>query len=134
VKGGPGLAGLPQAQANAMAYLALRLYSLNFNLALVFAGASSIAMGALVLRATFVPRILGPLMVVDGLGYLTFSLTTFLVPALGARMFPLIPFVTAAIGEATMYLWLLVKGVNVERWREQAAAADRAASVAAPGT
>jgi hypothetical protein len=57
-----------------MALVFLRLYSLNFNLALVFGGASSIVIGSLILRATFVPRIIGPLMILDGLGYFTFSL------------------------------------------------------------
>ncbi len=128
IKGGPGLSGLAPAQANAMAFVFLRLYSLNFNLALVFGGASSIVLGALILRATFVPRIIGPLMMLDGLGYLAFSLAAFLSPSLVARIFPLIPFVTAALGEGALYFWLIIKGVNVERWQEQAADADRAAS------
>ncbi|HEY6195365.1 MAG TPA: DUF4386 domain-containing protein [Candidatus Eisenbacteria bacterium] len=125
VSGGPGLSGLAPAQANAMALVFLRLYSLNFNLALVFGGASSIVLGSLILRATFVPRIIGPLMMLDGLGYLTFSLTAFLSPSLAAHIFPTIPFVTAAIGEGALYLWLIIKGVNAERWREQAATVDR---------
>ena len=127
VKGGPGLSGLAPAQANAMALVFLRLYSLNFNLALVFGGASSIVMGSLILRATFVPRIIGPLMILDGLGYLTFSLAAFLSPSLAARIYPYIPFVTAAIGEGALFLWLIVKGVNAERWQEQAATMDRGA-------
>ncbi len=129
VKGGPSLSGLAPAQANAMAAVFLRLYSLNFNLALVFGGASSIVMGALILRATFVPRNIGPLMMLDGLGYLTFSLAAFLSPPLAARIFPTIPFVTAAIGEGALYFWLIIKGVNAERWREQAAGTDRAVPV-----
>ena len=110
-----------------MALVFLRLYSLNFNLALVFGGASSIVLGSLILRATFVPRIIGPLMILDGLGYLAFSLVAFLSPSLVARIFPLVPFVTAAIGEGALYLWLIVKGVNAERWQEQAASTYRAA-------
>ena len=94
----------------------------------VFGGASSIVMGCLILKATFVPRVIGPLMMLDGVGYLTFSLTTFLLPSLAARLYPYIPFVTTFLGEGALYFWLIVKGVNAERWREQAAAADRAAS------
>jgi hypothetical protein len=120
VKGEPGLAGLTPAQANAMAFLFLRLHSLNFNLALVFIGAASVAMGFLVLRATFLPRLIGPLMMVDGVGYVTFSLTTFLQPALAARLYPTIPFATT-LGEAALYLWLIFKGVDASRWQEQLA-------------
>jgi hypothetical protein len=120
IKGGQGLSGLAPAQANSMALVFLKLYSLNFNLALLFGGASSIVLGSLILQATFVPRILGPLMMLDGLGYLTFSLSAFLSPSLAAHIFPFIPFSTAAIGEGALFLWLIVKGVNAERWQEQA--------------
>ena len=122
IKGGPGLSGLAPAQANSMAFVFLKLYSLNFNLALLFGGASSIVLGSLILGATFVPRILGLLMILDGLGYLTFSLSAFLSPSLAAHIFPFIPFSTAAIGEGALFLWLIVKGVNAERWQEQARA------------
>jgi len=124
VKGGPGLGGLAPAQANALAFVFLKLYSMNFNLALVFGGASSIVLGSLILRATFVPRIIGPLMMLDGLGYITFSLAAFLSPSLAGRIFPYVPFVTAAIGEGALFLWLIIKGVNAERWQEQAATMD----------
>src|SRR5262249_3752808 len=121
IKGGAGVSGLAPAQANALAYVFLRLHSLNFNLALTFGGVSSIVMGFLILRSTFLPRIIGPLMMLDGLGYLAFSLAAFLAPLLVTRIYPYIPFVTTAIGEGAFYLWLLIKGVNAEAWREQAA-------------
>src|SRR5262249_35808184 len=114
IKGGPGMSGLAPAQANAIALLFLRLYSLNFNLALVFGGASSIVRGVLIGRAPFVPGVIGPLMMTAGLGYPPFSLAPSPPPPLVARIFPLIPFVTAAIGEGALYLWLIVRGVNAE--------------------
>lgn len=84
-------------------------------------------MGFLILRSTFVPRIIGPLMMIDGLGYLTFSLASFLSPPLGAHLFPYIPMLTAFVGEEVLFLWLIFKGVDTVRWQEQAAAMDRAA-------
>lgn len=132
IKGGPALAGLPAAQAGALAYVLLRLYSLTFQLALFFGGASSVVMGFLILESTFVPRVIGPLMMIDGLGYLTFSLSSFLSPPLALHIFPYIPFITAALGEGALLFWLIIRGVNVERWREQAAAMDRAAWSPAP--
>ena len=125
---GPALSALPPAQANALAYLFLRLHSSSFQLALYFCGCSSIVMGFLIPRSTFVPRILGPLMMIDGLGYLVFSLASFLSPPAGARLFPYIPMATAAVGEGALFLWLIFKGVNAERWHEQAAATDRRAA------
>jgi hypothetical protein len=61
------------------------------------------------------PRILGVLMALAGLGWLTF-----LSPPFGAKyLYPYI--LVAAIGEALLTLWLLVMGVNAEAWKEQAA-------------
>ena len=105
-----------------MAFVFLRLHSLNFNLALVFGGASSIVMGCLILRATL--RASDHRAADDDRRtlHLTFSLAAFLSPSLVARIYPYIPFVTAAIGEGALYLWLIFRGVNAERWQEQAAA------------
>jgi len=58
----------------------------------------------------------------DGLGYLTFSLANFLSPPLVTRVYPYIPFGTAFLGEGALFLWLIIKSVNAERWQEQAAA------------
>lgn len=61
-------------------------------------------------------------MQIAGLCYLTDSFALILSPALANRLFPTI-LVPAFVGEASLCLWLLVKGVNVERWMEQAGAA-----------
>jgi hypothetical protein len=70
--------------------------------------------GYLIVRSTFLPRILGALMAFAGLGYLTF-----LWPRLGSALNPwnLIP---GAIGEWGLTIWLLAKGVNQQRWDERA--------------
>ena len=61
-------------------------------------------------------RILGVLMPLAGLGWLTF-----LSPPFGAKyLYHYI--LVAAIGEGLLTLWLLVMGVNAEAWKEQAAA------------
>jgi hypothetical protein len=81
---------------------------------LVFFGVYCLLIGYLIFRSTFLPRILGALMAFAGLGWLTF-----LSPPLGAKyLYPYI--LAAAIGEGALTLWLLVAGVNAERWKEQA--------------
>ena len=77
----------------------------------------NLLIGYLIFRSTFLPRILGALMALSGLGWLTF-----LSPPLANHLFTYI----AAIGilaEALLMLWLLVKGVNEQRWQERASAA-----------
>jgi hypothetical protein len=124
LKGGTSLTALTTDQAQALAFLFLRLHTLLYDLALVFFGSSFILMGYLALRSTFLPRILGVLVAIDGVGYLTFSMATFLSPPFAAHLYPYVPFLTALLGEPPLMLWLILKGVNAERWEEQAAAAS----------
>jgi len=82
---------------------------------LVFFGAYCLLIGYLVFKSTFLPKILGVLMAIGGLGWLTFlspSLVGYLSP------FNLAP---GILGESALTLWLLVKGVNVEEWKKLAA-------------
>src|SRR5438128_2424570 len=81
---------------------------------LVFFGFYCLLIGYLIFRSTFLPRILGALMAFGGLGWLTF-----LLPQLANYLFPynLAP---GILGEGSLTLWLLVIGVNVPRWEEQA--------------
>ena len=127
LKGGPGLSGLTSEQANALAFVFLRLHSSTYQLALLFFGCASLVMSYLILRSTFLPRIIAPFTMIDGLGFLTFCLASFLAPPVAMRLYPYVPFVTAMIGEGPLFLWLIIKSVNAERWLEQAAATDRAA-------
>ncbi len=83
---------------------------------LVFFGFYCLLIGYLIFRSTFLPRILGILMAFGGLGWLTFlsaPLADYLSP------YNLAP---GLLGEGLLMLWLLVMGVNVQRWHEQAGA------------
>lgn len=120
LKGGAGLTAIPAAEASALAMVFLRLHSGTYQLGLFFMGASSLVMAYAILRSTFVPRFLAANMTVDGLGVLTFSLTSFLSPSLALRIFPVIPMGTVAIGSMVFLFWLMIASVNAGRWREQA--------------
>jgi hypothetical protein len=61
---------------------------------------------------------LGVLMALAGLGWLTF-----LAPPLANALSPYV-LVLGFLAELSLMLWLLVKGVNVQRWKQQAAAAE----------
>jgi Domain of unknown function (DUF4386) len=91
-----------------------------FNLAaqvspLLFFGPYCLLLGYLIVRSTFLPRILGALMVLAGLGWLTF-----LVLPAGSHMTAYIEGL-GIVAEALLMLWLLTLGINSERWSEQAA-------------
>jgi len=108
---------MEQLQALALTFVTS---SLQVNdIGLVFFGLHVITVGYLIRRSTFLPRILGALLIVTGVCYLTNSFANFLSLPFKAY---LLPFVAAGglLGEGSLTVWLLVKGVNVQRWNEQA--------------
>ncbi len=109
-------------QLYAMASLSLRSHSSGFGLSLIFFGCFCLVIGYLIFRSGFLPKALGVLMQIAGLSYLTNSFSLILAPAFANRIFPIIV-VPAFVGEASLCLWLLVMGVNVQRWKAQASAA-----------
>jgi hypothetical protein len=100
--------------------LALALFKINgqaFDAYLIFFGLWCILNGYLIFRSTFMPRVLGILVVISGIGWMTF-----ICPPFAHSVFPYIA-VASAIGELPLQLWLLIMGVNSERWNAQAHAA-----------
>jgi hypothetical protein len=84
----------------------------EFKVGMVFFGLQIASVGYLILRSGLVPRIIGGVLVAGGLSYIISSFATFVAPAVGARLSPLV-IPIAILGEGSLTLWLLFKGVNV---------------------
>jgi len=102
-------------QREALALLLLTVNDQAAGMALPFFGFSTLLNGYLILRSTFLPRFLGGLSIVGGLGWLSF-----LYPPLGNQLLPYV-LAVGVLGSAAYVLWLLVMGVNAERWNRRAA-------------
>jgi Domain of unknown function (DUF4386) len=127
LKGVPFLTAFKADQLQALALVSLNLYAQCFFIAMVFFGIHCLLIGYLICRSTFLPRILGVLMAISGLCYLTHGFALVLSPALAAHLFRyLMPL--GLPGEVSLTLWLLVISVNVQRWKEQASAAGECRS------
>jgi hypothetical protein len=106
-------------QLQDLAYVSLRVHGLGYGISLLFFGVSCILFGYLIQQSRYLPRILGVLLVIGGVGYGIFSLTQVLAPSFAAQyLFPwlMLPAFPAELGLA---LWLAVKGVNIPKWQEQ---------------
>ena len=79
-------------------------------------GFQCILIGYLVLRSTFLPRALGALMMLAGIGQLVF-LSTLLPAPLQARLAP-IGYISDGIGEIALALWLLIFGIHLAQWQK----------------
>ena len=86
----------------------------------VWFGFQILSVGYLIVRSYFLPRAIGVLLVLGGSCFLMTSFTSFVSPALGERLAPvLLPIVL--LGEGSLAVWLLIRGVNVEQWRSTTA-------------
>jgi hypothetical protein len=107
------------AQLQAVARSAIMAFGLGFKVSMVYFGLQCATAGYLIARSGFIPRIVGILLGVGGSFYVISSLTYLLSPALGSMLSPVV-IPVAFLGEGCTTLWLLFKGVDVERWRQRA--------------
>jgi hypothetical protein len=99
-----------------ISFEALRWQPRGVNVAIVFSGFYCLLIGYLIFRSTFLPRILSALMTIGGLGWLTYMSTS-----LANNLSPY-NLASGLLGEGLVMLWLLVFGLNAQKWKELAAA------------
>jgi hypothetical protein len=106
-------------QLDALALLFLNAHQDGVYIWQAFFGLHLAMLGYLIFKSGYFPRILGILVVVGALGYLADSYGNILYPNYG-ETFGWVVGVTAVFGELPFFLWLLIKGVNVQRYNERA--------------
>lgn len=120
LQGGSSLSAFTATQLQSLAYVFIKLNSYAFNVDLVFFGLWCVLTGYLIFKSTFLPRIIGVLLAIDGLGWMLY-----LYPPLAYRLFPVIA-TASALAELPLELWLIIAGVNPQRWKEEAGVAESA--------
>lgn len=113
------LAALESDQLQALARVSLRMHALGYNIAGVFFGLQLLLWGWLILKSVFLPRLLGALLVFAAFCYETNAFAGFLAPAFAAQL-PSYILLPGLVAEGGLALWLIVFGLNVAKWKEQA--------------
>ena len=102
-------------QLQALVPLFLDLHEHGIFIAQIFWGLWLIPLGYLIFKSGYIPRILGVLMILGGLGYVIDSFTFFVFPNFDVTVSEY-----TFLGEVLLPLWLLIKGVNIEQWEKRA--------------
>ena len=119
--------GINVEEANALASMFLDGHAIGYRIALVFFGLSILVLGHLLTQSGYFPKVLGYGMMGAAAGYLTDSFAYFLLSNYADYETTLsaVVFAPAIISELALCLWLLVKGVNVQKFATlKAAQAD----------
>ena len=125
LKGAPYLAVFDPNQLQTLAMIFIRLNAQGATIGFIFFGCYCLSLGYLVSRSTFLPRAIGMGLLIAGLGWLTNSVASLLALPFAGTLSPFLAG-AAILGETAFTLWLLVRGVDTQRWMEQASpAADR---------
>ncbi len=122
LEGGHSWTAFRADQLQALALLSHTWFNTGYDISMVFWGFHIILIGLLIVRSAFLPRILGAVLVIGALCYLTSSFADFVAPTFG-KVLGLYIIVPGAVAELLLTLWLLVMGVNAQRWKEQASVA-----------
>jgi hypothetical protein len=119
ILGGEGyLKTFSPEQLQTLALLSFNVYGTASFIFTVHYGVASMLFGYLMVRSGYLPRVLGALWVLGGLGFVTSNVVWVLAPA-SAPSFLLVPQLLATL---SLTLWLLVRGVDVAKWNERGAA------------
>jgi hypothetical protein len=104
-------------QLQVLSYMFIKLHGYGFGVGLIFFGLVCLVEGRLIFKSGFLPKTLGLLLQLAGVCYLTNSFAMLLAPTLANALFPFV-LMPPLVAEVALALWLVVKGVDVSRWKQ----------------
>lgn len=105
--------GIDAGQAQSLAVVMLKINGAAFDIDLIFFGLWCVLTGYLYWRSTFLPRVLGLLLMLDGTGW-----ALYVWPPLATVLFPAIA-VASGAAEIPLQLWLIIFGFDNKRYEQQ---------------
>jgi len=116
----PDLSAFTDAQREALGMLFLRIHAHGVLAEEIFWGLWLFPFGLLVIRSQFLPRVLGILLIIAGVGYAAHSITSLLLGGQRIELYERLTMLARA-GELPVMLWLLIKGADSRRAASRAA-------------
>lgn len=107
-------------QLNAMVSLALKEHTYAFAVALIFFAGYQITLGLVIFKSGYMPKVVGVLLQLGGAGYLVNNFAVILYPPITSWLFP-VSAVPALLGELSLCLYMLFKGVDLAKYEERLA-------------
>lgn len=124
VDGGNLATAFAPAQVQALVTMFLDAHSIGFTIGVAFLVPHVLILGYLIVKSGYFPKALGYLFIAAGIGYLVDTAGLLLAP--GYTTTPAVIAVIIAVAEIAFPIWLLVKGVNMDRWPDRALALETA--------
>jgi len=112
VSGAKFLTVFGKPQLDALAMLFVRLHGQGLQVAAIFWGLWLFPFGLLVMRCGFIPKALGVLLLVAGLGYVLDSSTSLIFPRYTSAVGDFAGILQ--LGEPPIILWLLIWGAKAQ--------------------
>jgi hypothetical protein len=109
------LSAFTTGQLQAMTYLAMKSHVFGFGVVLLLFGPFFVVTGYLIFMSGYLPKTIGVLYQLAGVAYMFNGFVLLLAPRLSGVAF-MIMAAPAFVGESSLALWLLIKGVRLERW------------------
>lgn len=114
----PYLQAFTPEQLAALARITIRQQGHAYGVSLLLSGCFFLIAGPLIFRSGYLPKVVGVLYTIAGVGYIVHTFVLVLAPAFAGRVF-LVVAVPILIGETSLSLYLLIKGVDVAAWNRR---------------
>ncbi len=124
VNGADSRTAFAPEQVNTLMTLFLDAHTTGFTIGIAFLVLHVLILGYLIVQSGYFPKALGYLFLAAGVGYLVDTVGLLLVSSYTTT--PALIALLIAVAEIAFPLWLLVKGVNIDRWQDRALALDTA--------
>ena len=120
IMGGSYLKTFTPDQLNSLVLLSMKFYGYAGMIVTAYYGMAWIVRAHLMFSSGYLPKFLGVLMAIGGIGFVVRNFLLILAPAYASDVFLMLMFP----GGLIMTGWLLVKGVDVSKWNARVKAAS----------